>query len=73
MNATVTGGLTLAGSQVGPVVQYLAQLMHMAPPSDQVAGLIGVAVLTGAHAMWTFINTRFPPKVAAPVAAPPVA
>ena len=69
MNPTVTGGLTLDGSQVGPVVQYLSQLAHVTPPSDQVAALIGVAALTGAHAMWVFINTRFPPRVA-PVAPP---
>lgn len=69
MNPTVTGGLTLAGSQVGPVVQYFFQLVHVVPPSDNVAALIGVGVLTGSHALWVFINNRWPAK-AAPVAAP---
>ena len=69
MNPTVTGGLTLAGSQVGPVVQYFCQILHAPQPSDNVAALLGVAILTGTHALWSYINTRFPPKVA-PVVAP---
>ena len=72
MNPTITGGLTLAGSQAGPAVQYFFQIMHITPPNDQVAALIGVGVLTGAHALWAFINSRFPAKAAVP-AAPPAA
>ena len=73
MNPTVTGGLTLAGSQVGPVVQYFFQILHVAPPSDNVAALIGVGLLTGTHALWVFVNNRLPakaPPAVAPVAAP---
>jgi hypothetical protein len=62
MNPTVTGGLTLAGSQVGPVVQYFFQIIHVAPPSDNVAALIGVGLLTGTHALWVFVNNRLPVK-----------
>jgi len=74
MNPTVTGGLTLAGSQVGPVVQYFFQIIHVAPPSDNVAALIGVGLLTGTHALWVFVNNRLPaktpPAAVAPAAAP---
>lgn len=73
MNPAGTIGFTAVGTQVGPVVQYFAQIAHMPAMSDAVAGLIGAGILGGAHALWVFINARFPAVVTAPVvaAAPP--
>ena len=71
MNPTLTTGFALAGSQVGPIVQYFAQWAHMPAMSDVVAGGIGAGILGGAHLLWSFINTRFPPKVAPTAAVPP--
>ena len=71
MNPAGTIGFTAVGTQVGPVVQYFAQIAHMPTMSDAVAGLIGAGILGGAHALWVFINARFPAVVTAPTAAAP--
>lgn len=73
MNPAGTIGFTAVGTQVGPVVQYFAQIAHMPTMSDAVAGLIGAGILGGAHALWVFINARFPAVVTAPTATVPPA
>lgn len=77
MNPATTMGLMAGGVGGAPLVQYIAQIAHMPPMSDVVAGLIATIIAGGVHTLWTFINTRFPAKTApvvAPVpAAPPAA
>jgi hypothetical protein len=73
MNPLTTGGMTLAGTQLSGVVKYFAALVHLPPPDDATAGLIGVGILMGVHAVWNYINARWPaPAQPHPVAPIPV-
>lgn len=56
-----TGMAAFAGSQLGPVVVYFAQVVHLPPPNDNVAATIGALMVMITHfAMQRFFSEKPP-------------
>ncbi len=52
-----TGAAAIGGAQVGELVVWLTQILHLSPPPASVASTIGAIVLAGGHLLVNWISS----------------
>lgn len=55
-NTIAAGGVTAVGA---PVILYIAQMLHMPPMSDAVAGALALAVVTFVHTVSIVVEKKW--------------
>lgn len=61
-SAVITGAAGLSSEGLGELVVWVCQCVHVPPPPGNVAMLLGVVIISAGHAMYNFVNARWPAR-----------